>query len=68
VSDQAKWLIILFGIVVVGGVGLTVLDKYDERCRENPRVLQREQSHLEDGQVVIDRPLILETCDGFLPW
>jgi hypothetical protein len=32
-----RW-IVLFGVVVFGVVGMTALDKYDERsCRENPR-------------------------------
>ena len=73
-----KWLVVLLGIVVFGVVGLTALDKYDERsCRENPAVVgtrhvPAEEPFASGGVQVMGVPAhdepIFETCDGFLPW
>jgi hypothetical protein len=81
VSDLAKWLIVLFGIVVFGVVGLTAMDKYDERsCRDHPRIVKeatyRPAEEGENAQIVTGQPepvievspAVRETCDGFLPW
>ena len=80
VSEWMKWLIVLCGIVVVGAVGFTALDTYDEAaCRENPQVVG---SRTVPNDAYNPNPFakdipgntrtievdILETCDGFLPW
>ncbi len=56
-----KWVAVL-AIIVFGVVGMTALDKYDERsCRQDARIVGRES----DSGVSLP---VFETCDGFLPW
>jgi hypothetical protein len=80
-SVWLKRMVVLCGIVAVTVVGLTALDKRDERtCLQNPALAPLNS---EDAVILIsatgDMPSdveiddiraisLLEVCDGFLPW
>jgi hypothetical protein len=80
-SVWLKRMVVLCGIVAVTVVGLTALDKRDERtCLQNPALAALNS---EDAVITItatrDIPLDIEIdqiralsvvaiCDGFLPW
>jgi hypothetical protein len=76
-----KRMVVLCGIVAVTVVGLTALDKRDERtCRQNPALapLNSEDAVIQitaTGDMPADIELddvraisVVDICDGFLPW
>jgi hypothetical protein len=81
-SVWLKRMVVLSGIVAVTVVGLTALDKRDERtCLQDPALALLNR---EDASILISAPgdmppsdiepddvraiSVVEICDGFLPW